>query len=125
MRDDTVALGLDGSFDSDLVQGCAIHGTAAASPTVAEFRRRPRSVTSRTMSARVTKSRRGKGVLSTTGHSTNFVMPIKILSDIDQAHWIKRGVAMLTSLGHVKLFRRCAADFIKRSIVIGFRVVES
>ena len=32
------------------------------------------------------------------GHSTNFVMPIKIISDVDQSHWIKRGVAMLTSL---------------------------
>jgi len=39
-----------------------------------------------------------KGILSTTGHSTNYVMPIKIPSARDEAHWIKRGCAMLTSL---------------------------
>jgi dynein heavy chain len=39
-----------------------------------------------------------KGVLSTTGHSTNFVMYIFVNSSMDQSHWIKRGCAMLTSL---------------------------
>lgn len=46
----------------------------------------------------VYKTTERKGVLMTTGHSTNFVMMLKFNTDINPDHWIKRGAACILSL---------------------------
>ncbi|GMI06146.1 hypothetical protein TrVE_jg2421 [Triparma verrucosa] len=39
-----------------------------------------------------------RGILATTGHSTNFILFVRVPSEVPESHWVGRGCAMISQL---------------------------
>jgi len=116
MRDDTTAEVATAPEDGALVHGMFIEGARWDDETHLLAESRPKElytmlpvihllpIANRVMPTEgfyecpVYKTLARFGVLSTTGHSTNFVMTVEIPTDQPQSHWIKRGVAGISAL---------------------------